>query len=102
MTCAMVTTTRLVVVVSATLARIISAATAPTVAGLSSWSRPASSPPRPRVDIRPAQYGPYRMAGAASATSHSGPNSRISCRMREVSTVRVMIGSSCPRRVRAW
>src|SRR5680860_158441 len=40
------------------------------------------------------------MAGAASANSHNGPNSRISCRMTEVSTARVMIGSSCPRWVR--
>ena len=100
--CAIVTTTTLVVVVSATLARVMSAVTAARVAGRPGGRRPASIPPRPRVDIRTAQYGPYRTAGAASATSQSGPNSRISGKMTEASTARAMIGSICLRRVRIW
>ena len=42
----------------------------------SRWRLPISNPPTPRVDTSAAQYGPYSTAGAASATSQSGPNSK--------------------------
>ena len=39
----------------------------------------ARYPPRPRVATRAAQYGPKAAAGASSATSHNGPNSKTAC-----------------------
>jgi hypothetical protein len=42
----------------------------------SRFSLPINNPAMPRVDTSTAQYGPYSTAGAAPATSHSGPNSK--------------------------
>ena len=100
-TCAAVTATKPVSAVSSSAATVIAPAAAQALAGRSSRSRPASSPPKPSVDTSPAQYGPYAAAGTASATSHSGPNSNTSWLITAASTPSVTIGSSRRRRVTA-
>ena len=91
---AMVTTRRFRLAVSAQLASVSTAIVAVTVAGQLSRTRPASRPPRPRVDTSPAQNGPYRPAAVPEATSHSGPNSKITCSISAVSTVSATAGAT--------
>jgi hypothetical protein len=54
-------------------------------------------PPRPSDDVRPAQCGPCRKAGTASATSHSGPNSSMPCMKLELAMVSATTARISPR-----